>query len=215
MPHDMEADVEEMSLDMIDSFPAPFPKEKDTNNYRVLNAVAQEMTDIVGDIERVEIATQILNAETIDELQELAYIVDVHHNTGEALEAFRLRVLVGFNVITAGGTIADLMNAAAFMLSIVPSSMEFEENTTPGVIQLTIPQQAIDDAAIPESELYKVLEQVIAAGYTLEIIADASLEYVTVTEWQNDNFQDEHAKGGLDADGNVITYGTYAGLING
>jgi hypothetical protein len=209
-----EFSADDISREIIDSLPAPFLKERDTNNHRTLHPIADGIADIGNDLNRVQIATQIANAETIDELQELANLVDVKHNSGEGLEAFRIRVLVAFNIITSEATIKELIAATVFVLDISPESIEIEENITPGVIQVTIPSAALSDLPLTQNELFSILSGIIAAGRTLEVLLDASLEYVTAQEWHNGRYSPDQGKGGLDSNGERIVRGKYAGLID-
>lgn len=199
--------------EMVDSLPAPFPKQSDSNNFSLLFSAGQTLERLSEDVDRVRIATQILNAKTIPELQELAHIVNVTHKTGEELGAFRVRVLAAFNILTAEATIKELLEGAAFITGIQPDDIQYEENVQPGVIQLTFPEQILDDIPLDPEKISSILEQMVAAGYTLELVFDGTLQYTTPTNWEDGNYDPDRGKGTIE-DGEVTDRGTYAGVLN-
>lgn len=195
---------------LADSLPTDFPKHADSNNYQLFGAIAEEIDELGVEIERVHRATRVSEAETIEELAEIAKIVGLVPKQGEGLEHYRARTLATFQNITSEGTISDILESSGYILGVSTEKISYIEDEEPGLIVLGLPKTAIDDAPLSSAEIVDLLEDNVAVGKTLQSLVTGTLAYISVED-SNSNLDDPEAGyAGLDTDGNVTSGGTYS-----
>lgn len=202
---------EELLEKLVDSLPTAFPKDEDKNNYAVYGAIANYESRSIEDIRNVSRATEVENADSFDQLIELAKFVDVYPRTEEGLEEYRLRVLSTFQNITSEGTPKDILDNAGYILGISPTNIDYNEPESPGLITLGFPSEAVSNSALTVEQIISLLDQNVAAGYSLQSLITGTLSYIDAEDYAQGNHTAGTGYVGLDANGDPTgNGGTYS-----
>ncbi|QCC48076.1 hypothetical protein [Halobellus limi] len=194
--------------------PGWFPKSPQTNNYKVLVAVGNSAADRVAEIADVQDAVRVQDADTIEQLAELATPVGVTHRENEPIETFRTRIIAAYQALTSEGTANDLIVRAATLLDVSPESISYADSAEAGVIVLSVPGQAVNDLSISVSEFVNILSDLISAGYRLESTTLGTLEYISPAEYDSGTYNTSAGYDGLDINDDPIgSGGTYSGIL--
>lgn len=183
------------------------PRENEMG--RVISATAEASSTLKNDIEEVQQGLWIQEAETINEVENIAEPFGLVKSEVESFEEFRRRVLKTFQNITNRGTPQDILNLVSSLLDIDEDNIRLENIDGPTFI-IYAPSNSINEIFATKSAVIQILLDATEASYGIEIIETGDLEYITPTEydagsWDNDGYAD------LDADGNVVGGATYSG----
>lgn len=196
--------------------PAQFPSNPSSGNYKLLQPVAEQLDENANDIDEVDAALSVQDADDIAELEELGKLVSVLPNEGETLAHYRARVLAEYNTLTSEGTIEDLLNAAAEIISVEKTDLQYENVYVGehGAVFLGLPAQGIDNTPLSDTEIINILDRVLSASYRLEGGIIGTFTYITPEDYNAGDFDASKGYDGLDANGDPKNNGgTYAGLI--
>lgn len=153
----------------------------------------------------------------IDALHELGKLVEVTPQDGESIERYRTRILVEYSLSSNKGTTEDVLQTAALILGVRTKDLGYTESIggENGAIQITVPQQAVDDIKLTEAEIADFLDRLIAAGYRIDTRVLGTFAHISVDDYNNDNHDAQKGYDGLDSNGDPKdTGGTYAGVIS-
>lgn len=154
--------------------------------------------------------------EAIARLEELAKLIDVSPRDGEGVEHYQARIIAEYSLVTGRGTIEDLINTTAEILSTNPSNIEFNEPSggENGTAELTLPGAPLNEHELDDAELVSILDRLIPAGYRLEGLRTGTFTYITPAQYDISDFNTSRGYDGLDGNGDPKDNGgTYAGVI--
>jgi hypothetical protein len=193
-----------------DRLPSWMPSEEGGGNFNLLDVVGKELDTLESDIETLDSATTVQDAESIEQIEELAKIISTNRKDGESIEKYRARVMAEFRSVTNEGTANQLIESAATILNIRPAVIDYEELSENGVVKLTFPTRALNESKLTAAELSKIFEEHIAAGYRLESGVSGTFTFRTSSDADDSTLGYD----GLDGSGNPNNNGgTYAGLL--
>lgn len=201
--------------DLASNLPPWFPKDPSSGNYNLLKPIAEVIDEVDKDREAVENAVHPTKAETVDQLAAVADLVDVDPYENESIEHYRTRVIAEFQLLTSKGTVMDLLNGASTILGVSSSDLRYsEQSTDAGSAQLGVPSRSLDDLSVSNSEFTRIVEELIASSYSLDVLLNGSYEYISVTDYESGLFEQFKGHGGLDSNGDPKDLGgTYAGTL--
>jgi DNA polymerase II large subunit len=195
---------------IFDRLPPWMPSEEGGGNYNLLDVVGKEVDVVEGDIETLDSATTIQDAESIEQVEEIAKLISVNHKDGETLEKYRARVSAEFRSVTNEGGVNELIESSAAILNIQPSTVDYKELSENGVVKLTFPRRALNTSKLTASELADIFSNHIAAGYRLESGVGGTFTFRTSSDGDDSTLGYD----GLDNNGDPKNNGgTYAGLL--
>lgn len=193
--------------------PPWMPTNEDSGNFRLLDTVGHAIDRTEADIEEIDNATTVQEAETVAQLEELAKSVSLPSKQNEGTEKYRTRTIVEFQLITNEGSINELVSNVATLLDVEPRRIEFQKDSH-GNVTLVVPGNSLDALSITNTEFVDIAENLIAAGFNLSAVRRGTFTYITPTEYNNANSEASKGYDGLDAnDDPKDNGGTYAGLI--
>ena len=203
--------------ELVYALPPWMPKNPDSGNYKLLAPIGDKIEEYDEDVTAVDRATTVQHADTIDQLIELAKLVDLVPKTSEGKEKYRARVLAEFQLSTNEGTPPQIIQNTATILDIDPEKVDYDELSEPGVIQLKLPGDALDALSITNAELSSIIDRLVGAGVRVESIVKGTFTYISETDYNDVGFTHDVTNGydGLDSNGYPKDNGgTYAGLIS-
>lgn len=206
----------ETTREIARGLPEIFPNSPNSDNYKLLEAVGASADTTNSDIDDINIATRVQKAETIAQLEKLGALVGITYNAGETKDHFRARINAEYSLATCEGTIEDVLVTTANILGASPSSITYGEPSAGenGTIELSLPQNALDQSALSETEAGDFINRLLAASYRVDAVSVGSFTYITPTDYNNNNHDATLGYDGLDANGDPKDNGgTYAGLI--
>lgn len=212
----MSRETEEIIDDIAADLPAYYPNSPGTGNYKLLLPVAKYINQTDTDLSDVDTAVRPTEVDDFDSLKKLGKLVNVVPYENEAKEHFRARVLAEYALATCEGTIEDVLVNAAYILDVSVTSITFSEpvGSENGTIELSFPSRAIDDSPLTDSELSTILDRLLPASYRIDTFIPGSFEYISPTEYNNNNHDSTKGYDGLDAnDDPKDNGGTYAGVL--
>lgn len=167
--------------------PEFMPKDPESGNYKFLSTIADRIDAYNSDIESVDRAKTPQTADTIEQLEEIARLVDLKPYQDETLEHFRARVISEFQLVTSKGTVRDLMNATATILDAEVDTIRYTEEHVPetGVCQLGVPSKQMNEVKLSDSEFVKIVDQLIPSSYTVDLYKSGTFTYISTSDWIN------------------------------
>jgi len=206
--------------DIVSKLPAIFPRDDDSDNYKLFQVVGHGLDDAEEDLEAVDRATTVQEADTIEQIEELGKLVDIQSKEGEGRESYRSRVIAKHQLVTGEATIGDVINGMAVVLNTSPTNIgysEFDEDLT---FRLLIPKAKLDQIELTESEVADIIDDLSVAGGRVEARTRGTFEYVSPATY-------DACEGGSDSWSNYLGYdgldsnddpkgggGDYAGVLN-
>lgn len=201
--------------ELVDELPPWMPKDESSGNFKLMDVVGRAVDRLDSDIENVDDAIHVQTANSVDEIHRVAKLVSLPPKDGESKEKYRARTIAEFQKLTSEGTIRDILTNSASILDVEPSEIEYTELSENGVVELTLPLDALDQVSLTSAEFVDVIEGQLAAGFRLEAILRGTFTYISVTEYNNNNH--DASKGyttDSDNDGTPDSGGgTYSGVI--
>ncbi len=201
--------------ELVESLPTHFRKREDSNNYKIFGAIGEELERLEADIDDVETATKVKSAESVDDLASHGSLVDQNLRTDEGLEHYRGRIISRLQSSTGNGTIRDVMQNAAVIADVPIDEITYIEQEQPGLIQIGIPGTSLDFSKLSPTEIARLLDQNVAAGYTVQTIGDGTFVYASVEDYANgDHVAPGLGYATLDENDEPTDGGTYSGAVN-
>lgn len=195
--------------------PPWMPRTESDGNFKLLDVVGRGFDRLDGDIQQVDNATTVQDAENKQTIRELARLVEELPKEGESVEEYRLRVIASFQKVTSEGTLEDIFGNIATLLDISLEEISYQDLDVNGEILLGVPGNAIDSVALTKVQFAEVLKEQSAAGYRIDVTARGTFTYISPSQYTNDNHDATKGYDGLDANGDPKDNGgTYAGVLS-
>ncbi|UBF22614.1 P2 gpI-like phage tail protein [Halorubrum tailed virus 25] len=212
----LDHDTKEESLAA--QLPEFMPKDPESGNYRFLSTIAERLESLENDIESIDRATSIQYADTIDQLEQLAELVNLQPYQNETTEHFRARVFAEFQLITSKGTVSDLLNATATILGVEIEDIRYTEEytTAAGSARLNVPFSKLDQIPLSESEFGEIVSELVPSSYRVDVLKVGTFTFVSPETYNDGTFVHDPDLGydGLDTNGDPKgNGGTYAGVL--
>lgn len=196
------------------SLPPYIPSSEASENFKLLDVIGHQFDDIDEEIEAAFDNSHVQTARGIEELTELAKLVNLAPISGEPLERFRLRVISRYLRITGEGTISEIINAAAMLLDIDTENIRYSQSQESWVIVLEFDEGPIQNQSISTERFRETLTQNLTAGARVELILTGGFEHISITEYNSVTPETGVGYDGLDENGEPIEDGeTYAGTF--
>lgn len=198
--------------------PPWMPKDPSSGNYKLFGPIGDAIERLDEDIEAVDRATTVQHADTVDQLKELAKMVELPLKAGEGKEKYRARVFAEFQLATNEATAAELIENAANILDVKPESITYDELAEVATIRIGAPGDAVDALAISDSEFATIMDRLAAAGVRVESIKLGTFTYISSADYNDASFSHDASKAydsDSDSDGQPDgNGGTYSGVIS-
>lgn len=210
--------VNDVNEDLLSRLPPYLPRGVNTGHWALMRPAAERLREAEHDIQSVDLAQNVQDAETIDQLAELGKLLDTPPNEGEAKEHYRARLLAEGMLATSEGTIKDVIFGAAEILDVTMEDIGYSEpivgTTENGTASLDLPGAALDSINLTNSEVATFLDDLASVGCRIQGIRSGTFTYITPNDYNSSNFDTTKAYDGLDTDGDPKDNGgTYAGVI--
>lgn len=210
--------------DLASQLPAWYPKDDGSGNWKLLATIGSEIGTLNTDAKLVDQALTVQDANTIDQIERIAKLVDLPPNRDETLEHYRARVLARFQALTSEATISDALNSVATILNADVENLTYtEEHTTePGVCQIGVPGSRLDSFQLAGAEFAEIVDDLIAGGYRVDVLQRGTFTYLSESDYTGSGSYDPadldsnitKAHDGLDTNGDPKDNGgTYAGVL--
>jgi hypothetical protein len=201
---------------LIDTFPGFMENDSSSGNWKFLTPIGNQIDILESDIEDVSRATILQEAETLEQLDKHADAVGLNHKTGESVSHYRARIFAKYQLNTSEGTIGQLINSASRILNIRKESIEFQEEQAAATVSLLIPRKSLKQTNFSSSEIDTILNELIAAGYSVFTKTRGTFLYVNPSTYNNTtDWSTYDGYDGLDTNNDPKeTGGTYAGIVN-
>lgn len=177
--------------------PVWMPKDLESGNYQLLAPIAKEIDAAESDMEAVDVAVTAQHAETIEQLQEIAKLVDVTPERDESLEHYRARVIAEFQLLTSKGTPRDVLNGIATILNTEITNLGYteEHSDAAGNVRVEVPASKMDSLVLADGELAAIGEGLLATAYRLDIFKSGTFTYLSESAYSGPY---DSANGGYD-----------------
>jgi hypothetical protein len=213
--------------DLLENFDNILPRDEYSGNFKLLNTVGLRFDDVGYDIDEVENATHVQWAETRDQVERLAKLVELPPKDGESKEKYRTRTIAEFQTMTSEGTAWDVINNTGTLLDIDNGKVSYEKLTENGAVKLTVPGDSLENSSITNSEFRDIINKHSAAGFRIDAATRGTFTYLSESDYSgpydsanggfdSSSLSSDPSKGydGLDSNGDPKNNGgTYAGLI--
>lgn len=198
-----------------------------SGNFKLLDVVGRAIDRMDGEVLDLDHATTVQEAESSEQLEGLAMLVDLPHDSGESLERYRDRTISEFQMFTGEGTLSEIMSNMAMLLDIDVTQIDYVDSGENGLISLRIPKNALDESSFDGSEIANRISRQAAAGYRVNTLVRGTFTYLSESSYSgpyedaNGGYDETQLNSdssigydGLDANGDPKgNGGTYAGLI--
>jgi len=200
----------------IDTLPGFMANDEDSGNWKLVSPIGKAVDRLENDLEAVDRATLVQEADTIAQLDELAKLVNMSHNSGETKEHYRARIFARYQINTAEGTIGDVIHSVSTILDVDPEKIGYQDLDTEATVGVVMPRSAISALNLTSEEIADILNQLIPAGYEIAGQTRGTFVYVSESTYNNTtDWSDYQGYDGLDGNGDPKEDGgTYAGIVN-
>lgn len=201
---------------LIDTLPGFMANDEDSGNWHLFAPIGNEIDKLENDLEAVDRATTVQEADTIDQLDELAKMVGESHNTGEGKEHYRSRLFARYQLNTAEGTAGDLIHSVSTILDVEPEAIGYQDLDTEATVGIVMPRSEVNALNLTSADVADILNDLVPAGYEVEGQTRGTLLYVSETTYNNtSDWSAYDGYDGLDSnDDPKGNGGTYAGIVN-
>ena len=209
-------DHETTEEDLAAQLPSFMPKDPESGNFKLLKAIAERIDATAEDLESVDRAASPQYADTMDQLERLADLVNLTPRQGESKEHFRARVISEYQLVTSEGTVDDLLSAVATILDTDVRNIQYTEThvAVGGRCRINVPQSRLALLALSDSEFAEIVRRLIAASYVVDIIKTGTFTYISPEDYNNQLSTASEGYDGLDSNGDRKgNGGTYAGVL--
>jgi len=193
--------------ELVRSLPSWMPSDEGSGNFKLLDVVGRGIDRLDGDIEAVDNAATVQDAESIAQIEQLARLVQLSPRENEELEHYRARTMVRYAINTSEGTISDIFNGLASIFDTDVENFRYQDWTKLYDIKkqvFLIPFEEVQGHPFGSAELTKVLKDLTAPGKTVEPMWNGDLIAWSAEEYEAEDNWSLYGEGmdGLDADGN-------------
>ncbi|NUC72534.1 hypothetical protein HTZ84_09470 [Haloterrigena sp. SYSU A558-1] len=211
--HDNET-IEEL----VTALPAFMPRDEESGNYDLLWAAAEAINRLDEDIETVEKAMTLQEAEDAASIDRIADVVGASRRDGESLEKYRARVLMEFQSLTAEGTVGDIFTLLASVLRCEVDELWYQDwrllYDEPSSVAFLVPYQRVVDSVLSAADVRDIADKLNPAGKQVKLQYNGSFRPVSVEEYENEDHNPNRGFGTLDENGDPApSGGTFGGLI--
>lgn len=204
----------EAGQEILRGLPGWMPTEPGGGNYNLLDVVGKSVDELNSEIDTLDNSTTVQDAETVEQLEKLASMVDLPRETGEQKERYRARLIAEYQKLSNEGTAEEILRNTATILRISKDSIQLSKESH-GSVKMNVPGKALDNTSLGSSDFSELMTEMVAAGFDLSAVRGGTFTYITPSEYGNSNFDSSRGYDGLDANGEPKnTGGTYAGLID-
>ena len=195
-------EYEDNTDSLVDDLPVYVPKSDRGPNYKLLDVVGRQLDRLDVDIEAVDNAMTVQHADTVDQITELAKLVDTPPRHQESRERYRSRVIAAFQAVAGKATIEHLFVALETILDIEPEQITYIERSGSNAISVGLPGRRVDQMALEPADVAAIVRSLVPAGARIDAYADGTFKFVSITDYENGNYDTRYGFDGLDADGN-------------
>ena len=202
--------------DLAAQLPVWMPKDEGSGNWALLRPIAEQIDHTDADRAAVDGALTPQHADTIDQLREIAKLVDVTPYNNESLEHYRARVIAQFQLVTSKGTVSDLLNGVSVILDTSVENLGYteEHSAAAGDCRVSVPASKLEQLTLGDSEFAEIVEGLIAASYRLDVFKAGTFTYITPDEYNSGLSEAQYGYDGLDTNGDPKDNGgTYATVL--
>ena len=204
--------------DLVLSLPAYFPKEETSGNYKLLDVIAESIDRLTQDIETVERAMTLQDADDEASIDRIADIVGTSRREGESVEKYRMRTLLAFQSLTLEGTISDMLISFASILRADESEFWYQDWAklygVASTFALLVPPDRVADSILEPAEIKEIASLMTPAAKSVEVQYNGTFRPVSVDDYLSGNYDPDAGFGTIDEHGNPDTSGgTFGGLI--
>ena len=150
-------------------------------------------------------------------LDKIGYFVDTPRRQNEPDRLYRARIKMELRTVTAGGTIADLKDAAGSILDSPPEDIRITEDFPdfPAELELGVQRSDLDEVQIEIGEFVDIITRTKAAGVEIFGLVLGGFTHRSLTAFENDQNDPDLGYGQLDAAGDIDpdVGGEYASLF--
>jgi hypothetical protein len=204
----------EAGQEILRGLPGWMPTEPGGGNYNLLDVVGKSVDKLNDDIDTLDNSATVQEAETVEQLEKLASMVDLPRETDEAKERYRARLIAEYQKLTNEATVEEILRNTATILGVEKEAIGLSKESH-GSVKMTVPGRALDNTSLNSSDFSELMTEMVAAGFTFNAVRGGTFTYITPSEYGNSNFDSSRGYDGLDANGEPKnTGGTYAGLID-
>ena len=200
------------------ALPAFMPKDETSGNYDLLWAAAEAIDRLDADIETVDKAMTLQDAEKASSINRIADVVGASRRDGESLEKYRARVLMEFQSLTSEGTISDIFILLSSILRGEVDELWYQDwrylYDEPSTVAFLVPFHRVEDSVLDPADLPDIADKLNPAGKRVEIQYFGTLRPVSVEEYESGQADPDRGFGTLDENGDPAeSGGTFGGLI--
>lgn len=201
---------------LIDTLPGIMANNDESGNWKLFSPIGAEIESLEADLQAVDRATSVQQADTIAQLEKLGKMVDLSINEGESKEHFRSRLFAQYQLNTTEGTIGDVIHTVSTILDVSPENIGYKQLDVDATVEVTMPYSAVDNLNLQESEVANILDDLVPAGYRILGQTQGTFTYVTPSTYTNtSDWAQYQGYDGLNVnDEPKQDGGTYAGIVN-
>ena len=207
-------EASESGEEIFESLPPWMPRHESSGNFKLLDVVGRGFDRIEDDINDAQDASNVQTAQSIDQLKEIAKLVDVSPTSESDLSTYRSRVISGFQSATNEGDLPGIFENVSTLLDIDEERINFLQGGEQGAFILSVPGSSFGSDSITQEEFAEIISDQVAAGYRADIQRRGTFTYLNTNQYSNDDHNSDNGYAGLDSDGEPTDGGTYAGVLN-
>ena len=162
---------------LINRLTSPYNKEATSNNFKLLKLSADEYDEIstvIADIRKAH----VINQSTGINLEYLGALLQTFRETGETDAHYRARLKTMWQRYVGSGTIQDMLNIVAAMLSVDTSRVELTEDFVGkyATFEMKVWAEDLASAGVTVTELRDLIDNVKGAGISVTAQALGTFE---------------------------------------
>jgi hypothetical protein len=215
-----------ITKELIQVLSTAFQKESDSNNYKLLATILQELEiggyggnkygeygygekDYIG---LEDVLQKVQEAHWIDyatdtSLENFAQLFNITRNTGETDAHFRMRIKLQYQKYTSHSTTDEIKKICAVIMETTTERIMMED-VYPAMFDMTLFQQDLSSSGVSSDEFKTLVNEIKPAAVQIrQIIQLGTFECMKI------GGKSDSEKGYNDISGNNPGGGTYAGLI--
>jgi len=201
---------------LIDTLPSFMENDEKSNNWKLYTPIGNRFSEIESQLAATDRATEVQNADTIDQLKKLAELVDLDHRGGETKEHYRSRIFARYQVNTAEATVPDILHSVSTILDTDIRNIDYLDGPNAAQVNIIMPAAALESLNLGNEEVAEILSDLVPAGYEVNGLTKGTFKYVSPSTYnETSNWSQYDGYNGLDTNGDPKDGGgTYAGIIN-
>jgi len=208
----------EVTDNLVRSLPPYYPKEETSGNYKILDVIGEAIDRLDRDIQAVDNAMTLQDAESSASIDRIADIVGTSRRDGESIEKYRMRTLMAFQSLTSEGTISDMFISFASILRADETEFWYQDWSElyglASTFALLVPIDRVEDSILEPAEIKEIASLMTPAAKSVEVQYEGTFRPVTVSEYESGDYDPDTGFGTIDENGDPDTSGgTFGGLI--